>query len=125
MRVLLDTHILLWALTDSPKLSPRARRHIEEAAEVYVSAASFWEMSIKAGLGKLDIDLEAVRNGCRTSGFTEIPIAVEHCLATRDLPHHHRDPFDRILVATAVTEPMRLLTADPLVVKYTELAVLV
>ncbi|MCY1307333.1 Ribonuclease VapC22 [compost metagenome] len=125
MRVLLDTHILLWALADSSRLSTRARRLIEDASEVYVSAASFWEMAIKISLGKLDVDLDAVRDGCRESGFTELPIGIEHTLAIRDLANHHRDPFDRILVATALTEPMRLITADPQVASYTDLAVLV
>ncbi|AOE84106.1 type II toxin-antitoxin system VapC family toxin [Pseudomonas sp. TCU-HL1] len=125
MRILLDTHILLWTLADSPRLSTRARRLIEDASEVHVSAASFWEMAIKIGLGKLNVGLDTVRDGCRESGFIELPIAVEHTLAIRDLGNHHRDPFDRILVATAMTEPMRLLTADPQVAGYSELAVLV
>ncbi|MGH8601889.1 MAG: type II toxin-antitoxin system VapC family toxin [Gammaproteobacteria bacterium] len=125
MRVLLDAHILLWTLSDSPKLSSKARRLIEEASEVYISAATFWELAIKISLGKLDIDLDEVRDCCRESGFIELPVAVEHAMATRELAHHHRDPFDRILVATAITEPMKLLTADPLVSQYTSLAVLV
>lgn len=125
MRVLLDTHVLLWTLTDSPKLSGKARRLIEDASEVYISAATFWELSIKISLGKLDVDLDAIRDYCRESGFIELPVAVEHAMATRELEHHHRDPFDRILVATAITEPMKLLTADPVVSKYTSLATLV
>lgn len=125
MRVLLDTHILLWALADDPRLSHKARRLIEEASEIYISAATLWELAIKIGLGRLEVDLDAIRDHCRESGFIELPVAVEHAMAVRELDHHHRDPFDRILVATAITEPMRLLTADPAVAKYTSLAVLV
>ncbi|AZD55743.1 type II toxin-antitoxin system VapC family toxin [Pseudomonas chlororaphis subsp. aurantiaca] len=125
MRVLLDTHILLWTLSDDPKLSAKARKLIESAAEVYISAASFWEMAIKVGLGKLDVDLEQIREYCLASGFIELAITSEHAIAVKDLEHHHRDPFDRLIVATAISEPMKLLTADPLVAKYSSLAILV
>ncbi|KMT52235.1 type II toxin-antitoxin system VapC family toxin [Pseudomonas fildesensis] len=124
MRVLLDTHILLWTLSDDPKLSTKARKLIENAAEVYVSAATFWEMAIKVGLGKLDVDLDKVREYCLASGFVELPVTSEHAIAVKDLEHHHRDPFDRLIVATAMSEPMKLLTADPLVAQYTSLAIL-
>ncbi|OAE13325.1 twitching motility protein PilT [Pseudomonas simiae] len=125
MRLLLDTHILLWTLSDDPKLSDKARKLIENAAEIYVSAATFWEMAIKVGLGKLDVDLDEIRDECLESGFVELPITSEHTIALKDLEHHHKDPFDRLIVATAISEPMRLLTADPQVVQYTSLAVLV
>jgi len=125
MRLLLDTHILLWSLSDDPKLSGKARKLIESASDIYVSSATFWEMSIKVGLGKLNVDLEAIRDYCEESGFIELPISTEHAIAVKDLEHHHRDPFDRLLVATAMTEPMKLLTADPHVAKYTSLAILV
>lgn len=125
MRVLLDTHILLWTLADDQKLSRKARNIIEDASEIYISAAAFWELAIKISLGKLDADLDEIRNNCRESGFVELPVAVEHAMAIRELDSHHRDPFDRILVATAITEPMRLLTADSMVAKYTSLAILV
>jgi PIN domain nuclease of toxin-antitoxin system len=125
VRILLDTHILLWALIDDPRLSPKARKMIDTATEIYVSAATFWEMSIKVGLGKLNADLDEIREYCRESGFIELPIAVEHAIAVKDLEHHHRDPFDRLIVATAMTEPMKLLTSDPMVARYSSLAVLV
>jgi PIN domain nuclease of toxin-antitoxin system len=125
MRILLDTHVLLWTLTDDPRLSAKARRLIESAADVYVSAVTFWELAIKIGLGKLTVDLEEIRHFSRESGFIELPVMSEHAIAVKDLEHHHRDPFDRLLVATAMTEPMKLLTADTLVARYTDLAVLV
>lgn len=125
MRVLLDTHILLWTLTDDPRLSSKARKLIENAAEIYVSAATFWEMAIKVGLGKLRVDLDEVRGYCLESGFVELPITSEHAIAVKDLEPHHKDPFDRLIVAAAISEPMRLMTADPQVSQYTSLAILV
>ncbi|NWD26385.1 type II toxin-antitoxin system VapC family toxin [Pseudomonas yamanorum] len=124
MRVLLDTHILLWALSDDPKLSTKARKLIENAAEIYVSAATFWELAIKVGLGKLNVNLEEIREYCLESGYVELPITSEHAIAVKDLEHHHRDPFDRLIIATAIIEPMKLVTTDPMVAKYTSLAVL-
>ena len=123
MRVLLDTHILLWALADDPRLSSKARKLIENAAEIYVSAATFWEMAIKIGLGKLDVDLDEIREYCLESGFIELPITSEHAIGVKDLEPYHKDPFDRLLVAAAMSEPMKLLTADPLVAQYTPLAI--
>lgn len=125
MRVLLDTHILLWALADDPRLSNNAQKLIENAAEIYVSAATFWEMAIKVGLGKLTVDLDEVREYCLASGFVELPITSEHAIAVKDLEEHHKDPFDRLIVATAMSEPMKLLTADPQVAQYTSLAILI
>jgi PIN domain nuclease of toxin-antitoxin system len=123
--VLLDTHVLLWALADDPKLSGKARTLIDNAAEIYVSAATFWEMAIKVGLGKLNVDLEEIRQYCIESGFIELPVSAEHAIAVKDLEPHHRDPFDRIIVATAMSEPMKLMTADPIMARYTSLAILI
>lgn len=125
MRVLLDTHILLWTLSEDPKLSSKAKKLIENAAEIYISAATFWELSIKVGLGKLTVDLDEIREYCLESGFVELPITPEHAIAVKDLEHHHKDPFDRLIVATAISEPMKLLTADSQVAEYTSLAILV
>lgn len=125
MRILLDTPILLWTLADDRKLSKEARRLIQFATDVYVSAASYWELAIKIGLGKLDADLGELRQAAEHSGFIEVPVSGEHAQATLALADFHKDPFDRLIVATAIIEPMRLLTADSLVAKYTELAVLV
>ncbi|AZE72535.1 Death on curing protein, Doc toxin [Pseudomonas synxantha] len=125
MRLLLDTHVLLWALNDDPRLSGKTRKLIENAADVYVSAATFWEMAIKVGVGKLAVDLDEIREYCLESGFVELPITSEHAIAVKDLEHHHKDPFDRLIIATAMSEPMKLLTADPQVAQYTSLAMLV
>ncbi len=125
MRVLLDTHILLWSLNDDPRLSSKALRLIENAADVYVSAATFWEMAIKVSMGKLDVDLDEIRDHCLESGFIQLPITSEHAIAVKELEPHHKEPFDRLIVATAISEPMKLLTSDPQVAHYSPLAILV
>lgn len=122
MRLLLDTHVLLWALADDTRLTPAARRQLEGANEVFVSAASFWEMAIKIALGKLDADLVQIHDTVRRIGFGELPVTSEHTLQLLGLPALHRDPFDRLLVAQAMCEPLHLLTADAQVAQYTPLA---
>ena len=87
MRILLDTHILLWALSDDPKLPAKARKLIENAAEIYVSAATFWELAIKVGLGKLNVNLDEIREYCLESGYVELPITSELAIAVKDLGH--------------------------------------
>jgi len=111
--LLLDTHVLLWWLSSDPSLSPAAREAIARPdADVAVSAASAWEISIKTALGKLTApgDLEAQLARHR---FTPLPITVAHALLAGSLPGHHDDPFDRMLVAQARTERMTLVTRDP------------
>jgi PIN domain nuclease of toxin-antitoxin system len=111
MRVLLDTHLLLWALSQPSKLSPTSRKQIM-AAEVYVSAASIWEISIKSALGKLAANPSEVLAGIEPAGFSLLPITGEHAAKVAELPMLHKDPFDRMLVAQASVEPMMLLTND-------------
>jgi PIN domain nuclease of toxin-antitoxin system len=118
MRLLLDTHIYLWAVSADPLLSPETRRFIESADAVYVSAASIWEIAIKARLGKIAADPDALAAAIEASGFLELPISAAHAAGVARLPPHHYDPFDRMLVSQAVTEPLRLLTADALLVRY-------
>ena len=117
MRLLLDTHVLLWWLAGNPKLSTMARARIEEAEIVYVSAASVWEMAIKTAIGKLDApdDLEEQLPRHR---FEQLPVSVSHALAVAKLPRHHADPFDRMLVAQASFESLTLVTADPQLAVY-------
>jgi PIN domain nuclease of toxin-antitoxin system len=111
MRVLLDTHIFLWAISAPLRLSRSARKLID-AADVYISAASIWEISIKTGLGKLKADPIQVLDGVAAAGFSMLPVTGTHAGAVASLPRFHRDPFDRLLIAQAATEPMILLTAD-------------
>lgn len=121
MRVLLDTHIYLWWLQDSSKLSKEGRSKIIAASEVYVSSASIWEASIKAGIGKLEVDVDQLVSEIATSGFQELPISAKHASMVMRLPDIHRDPFDRILVGQAMCEPLRFLTADGILKGYSEL----
>lgn len=125
MRLLIDTHILLWTLADSPKLSAQAREIMTSASSIYVSSASYWELAIKVSLGKLNIDLKQLRDTAERDGIEELPVNGEHAIATLSLAHHHKDPFDRLIIATAISEPMKLLTADSVVAQYTELAILI
>ena len=111
MRVLLDTHLLLGALSSPERLSKRARQRID-SSEVFVSAASIWEISIKSALGKLEADADEVLAGVEPTGFNHLPIVGGHAAKVKELPPIHKDPFDRLLVAQARFEPMILLTDD-------------
>lgn len=123
MNLLLDTHVALWAITDSPKLSPKARDLIASPkTTVWVSAANVWEIAIKHALGRGDMPVSS-KDAARyfqESGYRFLPIEAEHAVAVEELPAHHHDPFDRILVAQALVEPMRLMTHDPLVALYSD-----
>ena len=121
MKLLLDTQIYLWVLDDSPRLSQRAREIIMAADQVLVSAATIWEAAIKIALGKLRVDPALLVAEIARSGFIELPILARHAAAVSALPMHHKDPFDRLLIAQALTEPARLLTADSVLQSYSEL----
>ena len=117
MRLLLDTHLLLWAL-GSPSRLPAGARQLMTTGEVFVSAASLWEISIKVALGKLKADPRAVLDALEPAGFLQLPISGVHAAGVARLPPHHRDPFDRLLVAQAMAEPLRLLTNDQALAAY-------
>jgi PIN domain nuclease of toxin-antitoxin system len=121
MRLLLDTHIFLWCTMDDPRLTQKARTLILSAQEVYVSSASIWEASIKKSLGKLEVSIEKLVDEITQSGFLELPITSSHAAYVGQLPHLHRDPFDRILIAQAICEPLHLLTVDATLKQYTDL----
>ncbi len=125
MRILLDTHLYLWWLADSPRLSETARERIRTADAVYVSSASLWEMAIKINLGKLQANLTEVAEQIHASGFEELPVLAAHAVQLLSLPNLHRDPFDRLLVAQALSEPLHLLTADQVLAGYSPLVVMV
>ncbi|MGE4243287.1 type II toxin-antitoxin system VapC family toxin [Ramlibacter sp.] len=125
MRVLLDTHIFLWAVAGSRKLPVAARRLMDSADEVHVSAASIWEIAIKANLGKLKVDPLQLAESIEASGFLELPITAVHAAAVSRLGQLHGDPFDRLLIAQATMEPLRLITADEQLPQYSDLVVLV
>lgn len=125
MRLLLDTHVFLWALAGSRELKAPARRLIESADEVHVSAASIWEIAIKSRLGKIDADPIEVAAAIDAAGFVELPVRAAHAMGVANLPAHHADPFDRILIAQAIAEPLRLVTADTVLARYSELVILI
>jgi len=125
MRLLLDTHLFLWAVTDSRKLKAAARRQMLAAERIFVSAASIWEIAIKARLGKIDGDPQRLALAIEDSGFMELPVSAQHAARVAQLPLHHHDPFDRLLVAQAISEPLLLLTADQALAPYGELVIVV
>lgn len=125
MRLLLDTHIFLWAVAGSRLLKPATRRLMESADEVYVSAVSIWDVAIKARIGKIEADPNELVAAIGDSGFIELPIRASHAAGVNQLALHHNDPFDRLLVAQAIAEPLKLLTADAALAQYSDLVVLV
>jgi PIN domain nuclease of toxin-antitoxin system len=121
MKLLLDTHILLWAMGEPKKLSRRARRLLNDTEnELIFSAVSLWEIAIKQGIGRNDFQVDArlLRRGLLDNGYSELAMTSAHAVALDTLPPLHKDPFDRLLVAQARVEGVTLVTADPLVARY-------
>lgn len=121
MKLLLDTHLILWAASSPERLSKKALDLLSDNEnELFFSAANLWEITIKNGLGRADfkIDVSVLRRGLLDNGYSEIPITSQHAIAVSSLPDIHRDLFDRVLVAQAITEGITLLTADKLVGQY-------
>lgn len=121
MKLLLDTHLLLWAAGEPEQLPIAALALLNDPQnELLFSAASLWEVAIKRGLGRANfrIDPRLLRRGLLDNGYSELPITSEHAVAIDGLPPIHKDPFDRILVAQSIVEGITLLTADPLVAQY-------
>ena len=125
MWLLIDTYIFIWVVIDSKNLSSQTRQMLLDAAEVFVSAASVWEIAIKVSLGKLEGDPSTFAAAISQSGFHELPISARHAARVYELPLYHRDPFDRLLIAQALSEPLQLLTADSVLCKYSELVTMV
>jgi len=118
LRLLLDTHVLLWALADDPRLTLEDRAAITDGrAEVFVSAASAWEITIKRALGKLRAP-DDLREQLAVARFEGLDVSIEHALAVGELPDHHRDPFDRILIAQARVEGLTIVTYDAQIKRY-------
>jgi PIN domain nuclease of toxin-antitoxin system len=119
MRLLLDTHVLLWAMTSPHQLSVSLEAAIKTAEnDVAVSAVSVWEITIKRMLGKLDIDIHELIKTIGDAGFTELPVRFTQSLNLEVLPPHHRDPFDRMLIAQSIADGRRLVTFDEKILKY-------
>ena len=123
MRLLVDTHLLLWAAAKSRRLPREARLLIEDPAnEVFYSAASLWEIAIKAALRRTDcnVDLALLRPALTAMGFLELPVSGAHAERLASLPTVHKDPFDRMLVAQSLAEPLILVTNDAVLAPYGE-----
>ncbi len=120
MRILLDTHILLWALEESNNLPDKARQLVLSADEVYASTVNIWEIIIKLSIGKLDIKVNVhdLIQVIKQSGFEILHVKPDHVIKLVDLEEHHRDPFDRMLIAQSNVEPLHLVTCDSIVAKY-------
>jgi PIN domain nuclease of toxin-antitoxin system len=121
VKLLLDTQLLLWAAGQPERLSARARKLLDDPRnELLFSAASLWEVAIKSTLGREDFQVEPrlLRRGLLDNGYVELPVTSEHAVAIDTLPPHHKDPFDRLLLAQALVEGVVLLTADAQVARY-------
>jgi len=121
LKILLDTHILLWAAGQPENLTANVRGLLDDPRnELIFSSASIWEIAIKSGLGRSDFQVDArnLRRELLDNGYLELPIASEHAVAIDCLPPIHKDPFDRLLIAQSMVEGITLLTADPLVAQY-------
>lgn len=118
MRLLVDSHVLLWWLQADPRLAATVAEAMEDGDNaLYLSTASAWELSIKQSIGKLRVDVD-LRSHAIEQGFIELPVTGAHATAIRDLPFHHKDPFDRMLVAQATVEGLTLVTADDALAAY-------
>lgn len=117
MSLLLDTHVILWWLTDDPTLSDEVKARLDDEPDVYVSPASVWEVAIKQSIGKLPESVDLVKE-IVDSGFRELSITFQHAIVAGQLPLIHRDPFDRMLVAQARCEGLTLASHDPHVQRY-------
>ena len=124
LNLLLDSHVILWWLADDPRLSRKARRLIERADEAYVSAATTWELALKVSLGKLEMPGSFIET-VEEEGFLHLPVTPVHAVAVKALPWHHRDPFDRLLVAQAKVEGLRLVTAERPLARYGRFVVVI
>jgi PIN domain nuclease of toxin-antitoxin system len=114
VKILLDSHAFLWWLVEDPKLSAGARQAMADPSSiVHVSAATIWELSIKAFLGKLDLDGADLVEEIGENDFIELPITARHSVVAAALPRHHDDPFDRMLIGQARTEGLTIVTRDP------------
>ena len=126
MNLLIDTHILLWWLNDDKRLPEKAKHLIQQPLnDVYISHISLWEIQIKIMTGKLRADLDAILKQLPENNFIELPSRTNHIIALSQLPMHHQDPFDRMLIAQAISEPLHLITHDKNVALYSDLILLV
>ena len=123
MRILLDTHIFCWWFYEPELLSDTALRVMHGAEETFVSSASIWEVAIKVRLGKMNADPKELFDQIKANGFHELPVWSKHAMLVAKLPMHHVDPFDRLLIAQAISEPLHLVTVDAQLQPYSDLVI--
>lgn len=125
MRILLDTHIVYWWFYDTKRLSNAAFGVLDGAEELFVSSATIWEIAIKVRIGKMRVDVDRLIGQIRARGIRELPVNYTHAKRVANLSLHHNDPFDRLLIAQALSEPLHLLTADTQLKPYSDLVICV
>lgn len=121
MKFLLDTHLLIWGLIDTKRISARTQRLLEdEANDLYFSVVSLWEIGVKRALNRSEFNIEPqlLRAELLSKGYIELPVSAEHALAVQQLPPIHKDPFDRLLLCQTLVEDLTLLTKDAWILKY-------
>ncbi len=123
MKILLDTQIVCWQYYKPQRLPEMARRLMLNADAVYVSLATVWEIAIKARLGKINANPQRIAQQFMAGGLIELPVFSRHVVLVADLPLYHSDPFDRLLIAQAISEPLHLVTVDPQLKQYSELVI--
>lgn len=123
MRVLLDTNIVYWWFYETPRLTPDTVSLVKKATSVFISAASIWEISIKVRLGKMKVDPKYLLELIEATDFIELPITFHDAILVADLPLFHADPFDRLLIAQAMREPLHLITSDRHLKQYSDLVI--
>ncbi len=125
MMLLLDTQVVIWAALDTLKLPAAARQRIANASAIYVSSVSLWEIGMKVSAGKLKLSMSELETRLAASHALPLVLTWSHAVRAYDIAPHHRDPFDRLLLAQAVTEPLHLLTADESLQSYSSLVIVV
>jgi PIN domain nuclease of toxin-antitoxin system len=125
MRLLLDTQMVIWAALDTPRLPLAARRQIANASVVHVSSVSLWEIGMKVSAGKFKLSMSRLETGLAASHAVPLALTWSHAIRAYDIAPYHRDPFDRLLLAQAVTEPLHLLTTDDALESYSSLVIVV
>ncbi|MDR0324027.1 MAG: type II toxin-antitoxin system VapC family toxin [Treponema sp.] len=125
MQLLLDTNIVLWLAEDNPKINQIKPLLLSEESQVFISTASWWEILIKVRANKLDVNLKKLRFSAKEAGFLELPISSDYLNAYFELPKLHKDPFDHMLLAQAISCPMRLITGDSRLTEYSSLVMLI
>jgi PIN domain nuclease of toxin-antitoxin system len=125
MRLLLDTHFLYWWFYEPHRISSKIHKMMADAEEIHFSSSSIWEIAIKSRLGKMKADPGELLHWIGQNDFQELPVFSRHALVVSTLPMHHSDPFDRLLIAQAMSEPLHLITADSKLKRYSDLVVVV